>query len=116
MKVHDNCPKPGRVWSIEVSSFIGRRKLARILAAVPGVRIIKMPGYLSRLSDKPFCRFELDGHLFVVEATWPSGNRFVISPEPQGCVDQLLVVRQVLAQHRSFWGRLLAPSRLRVGK
>ena len=74
MKVHDNCPKPGGIWSIEVSSFIGRRKLARILAAIPDVRIIEMPGYLSRLSDKPFCRFELDGHLFVVE-TPSSGFR-----------------------------------------
>lgn len=102
MKVYDNCPKPGRVWSIEVSAFIGRRKLARILATIPGARIIKMPGYFSWLGDKQFCRFELDGRIFVVEATWPSGNRFEISPEPQGCVDQLMIVRQVLAQHRSF--------------
>ncbi len=39
MKVHDNCPTPGRVWSIEVSSRVGRRKLARVLCAVPGLRI-----------------------------------------------------------------------------
>jgi hypothetical protein len=32
----------------------------------------------------------------------PSGNRFEISPEPPGCVDQLMIVRQALAQHRSF--------------
>ena len=100
MKVHDNCPQAGRVWSIEVSSLIGRRKLARILSEVPGVRITKMPGHFSWLSAEPFCRFELGGRSFVVEATWPSGNRFEISPEPRGCVDQLLDVRKVLAQHR----------------
>jgi hypothetical protein len=49
--------------------------------------IIKMPGYFSWLGDKQFYRFELGGRLFVVEATWPSGNRFETSPEPQGCVD-----------------------------
>lgn len=98
MKVHDNCSEPGRVWSIEVSSLIGRRRLARILAALPGVRITQRAGYFSWLSDKPFCRFELGGRLFVVEASWPSGNRFEIYPEPQGCVDQLLIVREALAR------------------
>lgn len=98
MKVYDNYSEPGRVWSIEVSSLIGRRRLARILAALPGVRITKMAGYFSWLSDEPFCRFELDGRLFVVEACWPSGNRFEIFPEPRGCVDQLLIIREALAQ------------------
>lgn len=101
MKVHDLCPKPGRIWSIEVSSRIGTRKLARILSTIPGVRITHMPGYFSWLSDKPFCRFELDGRSFVVETTWPSGHRYEISPEPRGCVDELLRVREALAQHGS---------------
>ena len=98
MKVHDNCSRPGRIWFIEISSRIGRRKLARILSAVPGVRITKMPGYFSWLRDEPFCRFELNGRRFFVEATWPAGDRFEISPEPQGCVGELLIVREVLAR------------------
>lgn len=100
MKVHDNCSKPGRIWSIEVSSLIGRRGLARVLSAVPGVRITEMPGYFSWVRDKPFCRFELGGHRFVVEAVGPSFNSFEISPEPRGCVDQLLVIREALVIHR----------------
>jgi hypothetical protein len=96
MKVYDNCPKPGRIWSIEVPSRIGRRRLVRIIAAIPGVHVFERPGILSRFSDRPFLQFRLGEHRFVVESTWPAGDRFEITPEPRGCVEALLVIREAL--------------------
>lgn len=96
MKVHDNCPRPGRIWSVEVPSGVGRRRLCRIIASIPGVRVMQFPGLLSRLRDEPFCRFELDGRRFIVEATWPVGEHFEITPDPRGCAPELLLVREAL--------------------
>ena len=96
MKVYDNFPKPGRIWSIEVSSWAGRRRLARAIARIPGVQVTQKPGLLSWLSDKPFCRFRLGNRSFTIEATWPAGERFEISPEPRGCCEELMIVREAL--------------------
>ena len=96
MKVYDNCPKPGRVWSVEVPSRIGRRRLCRIIEAIPGVRIMQSPGIFSWIRDEPFCRFELGGREFIVEATWPVGERFEITPDPRGCAKELLSIRAAL--------------------
>ena len=99
MKVIDHCPRPGRIWSIEVPSSIGRRPLARLVSALPEAQIVTWPGLFSFLRDEPFCRFTLGGRTFTIEAVWPAGDTFEISPDPRGCVEELLVVRQALLQH-----------------
>jgi hypothetical protein len=99
MKVYDSSPKRGRIWSIEISSRVGRRSIARIISRIPGVRVTQEPGMLSWLPDKPFCRFELRGRRFTIEASWPAGHRFEISPDPAGCSDELLIVREALLAH-----------------
>jgi hypothetical protein len=99
MKVYDNAPKPGRIWSIEVPARLGRRSLVRIIANIPGVHVTQEPSALSWLRDKPFCRFELGGRYFTIESSWSAGDRFEISPDPAGCTYELLVVRQALLAH-----------------
>ena len=100
MKVYDNCPKPGRIWSIEVSSSIGRRAIARLIATIPGVQMTQMPTFFSWLKDEPFCRFEFNGRRFAIEAVWPIGRRFEITPEPCGCVPEILTIREALLKAR----------------
>jgi hypothetical protein len=99
MKVYENSPKPGRIWSIEVSSHIGRRSLARVIATIPGVLITQKPSLFSQFRDAPFCSFELGKRRFKVEAIWPAGDRFEISPDPSGCAEELLVIRDALLAH-----------------
>ena len=99
MKVYENSSKPGRVWSIEVSSRIGRRSLVRVIASIPGVLITQKPRMLSQLRDAPFCSFELGNRRFKIEAVWPAGGRFEISPDPSGCTEELLVIRDALLTH-----------------
>lgn len=96
MKVYDICPKAGRIWSIEVPSSVGRRRLHRAIAAIPDVRVLKGPGLFSWLRDRPFLRFELGGLSFLAESKWPSGDRFEIGPNPAGCTEELLIIREAL--------------------
>lgn len=101
MKVYDNSPKPGRIWSIEISSSIGRRTVARIVSSIPGVLVTQKPGLLFGFRGKPFCRFQLNGRNFTIESTWPAGERFEISPDPRGWVTELLVVREALLAYQA---------------
>lgn len=75
---------------------MGRGRLYRTIAAIPGARVVEAPGFFSWLRARPFCRFELGGRSFVVESTWPAGGRFEISPDPAGFTQELLIVREAL--------------------
>ena len=102
MQVYDNSPKPGRIWSIEVSSAIGRRRLARFISTISGVAILKWPSWFSWMRDEAFCQFEINGRKFQVSASWPAGSRFEISPEPAGCAPEILRIREALIQSGKF--------------
>lgn len=95
-RIREQGPRPGRVWSLEVPADVGRRRLARILKSIPGVRLSVSPGWFSWLSDRPFCRFEFNGQQYVVEASWPAGDAFEVSPEPQGCKPATVQLKKAL--------------------
>jgi hypothetical protein len=94
MRIVDIGPKPGRVWELEVSNLIGRRRLVRRLGAIPGLRILQGPKWLSMFREEVFCRFEFGERCFVAEAGETGGYR--IRPERPGCVPELLAVRDAL--------------------
>lgn len=96
--VFERGPKPGRVWWLEITASVGRRRLARILASIPGARVSVSPGWFSWLRDEPFCRFELNGQKYVVEASWPAGTTFELSPDPQGCKLETVQLRKALEE------------------
>ena len=98
VKVLEHGPKPGRVWSLELPARVGRRRLARALASVPGVRLQQTPGFFSWLVDRPFCRFEYNGIQFVIEAEWPAFKAFTISPDPRGCKPETLEIKMALEE------------------
>jgi hypothetical protein len=79
MRIVDIGPKPGRVWELEVSNLIGRRRLVRRLGAIPGLRILQGPKWLSMFREEVFCRFEFGERCFVAEAGETGGYR--IRPE-----------------------------------
>ena len=98
VKVLEHGPKPGRVWSLELPARVGRRRLARVLASVPGVQLSHHPGWFSWLADRPFCRFEYKGVQFAVEAEWPAFNVFSIAPDPGGCKPETLEIKAALEE------------------
>ena len=102
LTVYDISPKPGRIWSIEVSSAVGRRRLARFVSTISGVTMLQWPSWFSWLHDEPFCVFKINGRNFQIAASWPTASRFEISPEPAGCAPEILRVREALIQIPNF--------------
>ena len=98
VKIREQGPKADRVWSLEMTSSIGRRRLARVIKSIPSTHVSEFPGFFSWLFDRPFCRFEFMGYKFTVEASWPAGDTFEISLEPRGCKPETLVLKQALEE------------------
>jgi hypothetical protein len=101
MRVVDIGPRPERVWEIQVSSLIGRRRLTRILAGIPDVRIVRAPGWLSVFREDIFCSFDYQGQRFVAEAIEEHAYR--IGPARAGCVEALRPIRDALRAHPRCW-------------
>ena len=101
MRVVDVGPRPERVWEIQVSNLIGRRRLTRILAGIPGVRIVQGPIWLSALREDIFCRFDYEGRQFMAEAI--DERAFSIGPARTGCVEELGPIRNALRAHPRCW-------------
>jgi hypothetical protein len=96
MRIRDVESKPGRMWSLEVSGWIGRQRLVRLVAAIPSVRVLRQPKLFSALREDVFCRFEFAGRTFEIDAFLE--NAYCISPMPAGCVPELLMLRAALRQ------------------
>ena len=97
MQVREQGPKPGRIWTLEVTG-LGRRGLARIIQAIPGTSVRHFPGWLSWLSTGPFCRFDFLGQHFVVESSEINSSAFEITPEPRGCKPETELLKQALVE------------------
>lgn len=101
MRVVDVGPRPERVWAIQISNLIGRRRLTRILAAIPHVRIVQGPVWLSAFREDIFCRFDYGGRRFVAEVFDERAYR--IGPARAGCVEELRPIRDALRAHPRCW-------------
>jgi hypothetical protein len=96
MKIVCHGPKEGRIWSISIPGSIGRKGIVSALGSLEGVSFIKEPNILSSLQDQPFCMFDFKGQRFFIEAEWPAFDSFEISPEPRGCKEQLIEIKDFL--------------------
>lgn len=96
MKIVPHGPKEDRIWSISVPGSIGRKGIVSALASLDGVSFIKRPNIISSLRDEPFCIFEFKGQRFSIDAEWPAFDSFEISPDPRGCKDQLIEIKDFL--------------------
>jgi len=101
VRVVDIGPRPERVWEIQVSNLIGRRRLTRTLAAIPDVRIVQGPGWLSIFREDIFCRFDYQGRRFVAEAI--DEHAYRIGPAHAWCVEELRPIRDALRAHPRCW-------------
>ena len=85
----------GRVFAFEVeNSRLGRRAVCKVLARIPGCRIVRRPKFLSWLRESEFCQFEVEGITFVVEEPFGDNSRYWIGPRPPRWVSQIAAVRQ----------------------
>jgi hypothetical protein len=107
MWINDLHDQHGTVYAFEVSSGIGRRHACAVASRIPGSRILTEPTRVSWFTDADdFCRFEVDGQVFVISEPFGDNSRYWIGPEPPapfrigerraGC-PQLARVREVFA-------------------
>jgi hypothetical protein len=65
----------GNLFAFEVSSLLGRRIARRIVASVPGARVVR-----SNLRSDVFCEFQVAGEAFAIEEPFGDNSRFWIGP------------------------------------
>lgn len=93
MKIYPIKDKEGRVFAFEVDGFLlDRRRVCRILRSIPGVKMLRSPGSLSRSREDEFCEFEISGQRFVAWEPFGDSSRYWIGPEPPQWGEQISVV------------------------
>jgi hypothetical protein len=96
--VNDLRGEDGRVYAFEVSSVIGRRRACEVASRIPGVTVLERPKRFS-FGGGPdqFCRFELDGQVFVIWEPFGDNSRYWIGPEAAAWCPQFDRVREAFA-------------------
>ena len=95
MTVYDIKDPDGRAFAFEVDNLLlGRRAVCKMLARIPGCRIVRPPKFFSWLRESEFCQFEIDNITFVVEEPFGDNSRYWIGPRPPRWVPQIAVLRQ----------------------
>ena len=99
--VYDMRDPEGRLISFEVdNTYLGRRAVSKVVAAIPGARIIRGPrSPLSWWREEEFCEWELDGVIFQASEPFGDNSRYSVHPiMPTGWVPQLERVRDAFAR------------------
>lgn len=96
MNVFDLKDPDGGVFAFQVdNTFLGRRGVCKLLARIPGCRILKGPGFLSWFWQEQFCQFKIGDVAFVVWEPYGDNDQYWIGPEQARWVPEIAVVRQV---------------------
>jgi hypothetical protein len=106
--VYDIKDPQGRVFAFEVeNSALGRRGVCKVVARLPGCRLVKRPRFLSWVRESEFCQFEIEDTTFVVEEPFGDNSRYWIGSKPPRWVPQIAAVRQAFIDKStvSFWVR-----------
>ncbi len=108
MRVFDVSPSARGPLAFEISAACGRRRAANVVAAIPGVRVLRRPRLIARLDQEVFCEFELEGQRFNIWEPHGSSGRFWIGPNSGKKTPVLLRVRQAFIDHHAKARRGLA--------
>jgi len=100
VRVFDISPSARGPLAFEVSSALGRRRAAGVVATIPGVRIVRRPKLIARLDQDVFCEFELEGQRFNIWEPQRGGGRYWIGPNSGKKTPVLQQVRQVFIDHK----------------
>ena len=99
--VYDMRDPEGRLISFEVdNTYLGRRGVSKIVATIPGARILRWPRYpFSWWREEEFCEWELDGVIFQASEPFGDNSRYLIhSVMPTGWIPQIERVRDAFAR------------------
>ena len=91
--------KEGKVVAFQVE-HIGRHTLCSLLVKLsPGVRIIRLPCFLSWFRELDFCEFELEGITFVAKERPGLSSWIWVGTKPACWCPQIDVVRAAFQQY-----------------
>lgn len=104
MRTRDIRTDDGSLMGFSVSNlFLSRYGIPRILARIPGARLIRSQRRLG-LAQEDFCQFEVAGKNFLVIETFNDSSVYeivAVPPEPSAQLDQ---VRSAFEKHRVLFG------------
>ncbi len=99
MRVFDITPGNKGLVAFEVNAALGRRRAARVVAAIAGVRILRRPRLLAGVREEVFCEFELKGQRFNVWEPFGGSSRYWIGSSNAAAASVLQVVRQAFIDY-----------------
>jgi hypothetical protein len=89
----------GKLHAFEVRNMLlSRRGVVKVVSRIPGVSIIRKPKFFSWRREDVFCKFMVDGKLFVVEEPYGDNSRFLVGGEPPGWCPELEIVERVFSE------------------
>ncbi|MDX1455622.1 MAG: hypothetical protein R3217_09220, partial [Gammaproteobacteria bacterium] len=80
MEIIEEGPKPARAWSLAIKTWHSRFWLARRIAALPEVEVVRMPNGRSFFTGKAFMEFDYKGVRYLAYKDKVSDEDFEIHP------------------------------------
>jgi len=106
MKTRDLRQESGQLSGFSVSSLLlSRYGVPRIVASIPGARIVRKQKHLARARDD-FCEFVVDGKTFLAIEPFGDNDCYWVVAEPPEDSPQLSKVRAAFKRHRVLFGAL----------
>jgi hypothetical protein len=108
MKTRDLRDEQGLLTGFSVSNlFFSRHAVARVVASIPGVEIVRKQKRIAFSARDDFCEFIVDGKTFLAIEPFGDNSDFWVVPEsiPEGR-SQIAKVRFAFEQHRLFRARV----------
>ena len=100
MRVYDSgVSRSTDAIAFEIGAWLGRRRTAKVVAAIPGVRMLRWPRLILKRREEVFCEFELMGERFNVWEPFGVNSRFWIGPSNGQRTPALKVVRQAFVNY-----------------
>jgi hypothetical protein len=104
MRVSDLRNDAGLLTGFSVSRLLlGRTGARRIVAAIPGCKVVRRQGRFKLSGRDDFCEFAIDGKTFLVIEPFGDNSRYwVVADPPEAECPQLARVRDAFQRHRVF--------------
>jgi hypothetical protein len=100
MRVQDQGSSGKGPNAFEISAGLGRRRTAKVVSLIPGVRVLRWPRFVKRARDEVFCEFELNHERFNVWEPFGDNSRYWIGPSDGKRTPTLLLVRQTFINYQ----------------
>jgi hypothetical protein len=86
------------------NTFLSRHGVPKVVASIPGAKVIRKQRPFRFAGPDDFCEFIVDGKTFLAIEPFGDNSEFWVVTEPPEECPQLATVRQAFAEHRVLFG------------